>query len=585
MSTRLKAGYGAFFLLLLVTFFLKPLFGVINSYLIDQLLFALIIIIYVIFGMYLRKIEVSRTDVLVFIVLLLIPLITHAEIFQRYFYQEDFRYNLSTLRVSDIGDFYGYNSCDTPCYSSYYIVYPFLPFVILYKFFQADVNIYNLFTLVFLSSSAFFLYKLNQISFIVKSNVVNIISFIISLIYMTSPTYLESYVWISVGLEGGFVYSLMLIGIILYIFFLRNRSSYYFLGAFLVLLFLIKTSFARAGFLPLIFILLEILFLNRKNFKSFLIRCVLLISPTIYFLLQIGLIKQIFDRSGGNFGENVYALFAYLPQTIIPFGILSQAYPFFQKTFLFQIQLLKFNFFFTFGLLIFSSLLGLVFVFRNKIIFRLYLFIIISALICLFFFVNFGHLGKVDAIETFDMNLSRYFSGYSVTIGNRYFQGVNVLFNCVFFILLSALIGKFPKTRVFVIILLLVALIYNIRTIQIRNEVFSRDYGTIHKVFYEGILGLVPADDQKKILYLTNGDKWSGRINTEPSTFEAFYPTDTVVYINSKSNLLEEVKKGNYDKENFYAFYLDYDFGQRSYRFIDRTEEYRKKVFDKTGNL
>ena len=402
---------------------------------------------------------------------------------------------------------------------------------------------------------------------------------------MTSPTYLESYVWISVGLEGGFVYSLMLIGIILYIFFLRNRSSYYFLGAFLVLLFLIKTSFARAGFLPLIFILLEILFLNRKNFKSFLIRCVLLISPTIYFLLQIGLIKQIFDRSGGNFGENVYALFAYLPQTIIPFGILSQAYPFFQKTFLFQIQLLKFNFFFTFGLLIFSSLLGLVFVFRNKIIFRLYLFIIISALICLFFFVNFGHLGKVDAIETFDMNLSRYFSGYSVTIGNRYFQGVNVLFNCVFFILLSALIGKFPKTRVFVIILLLVALIYNIRTIQIRNEVFSRDYGTIHKVFYEGILGLVPADDQKKILYLTNGDKWSGRINTEPSTFEAFYPTDTVVYINSKSNLLEEVKKGNYDKENFYAFYLDYDFGQRSYRFIDRTEEYRKKVIDETDNL
>ena len=559
---------------LLITFFssvnleiyqnLKQFFEIKDAYLVDQLLFYILLLVVLIHGYLTRRIRISITDSLVLLLFLLIPFITHSEILERYFYKEDFYFNLNVLRDGEV-DFYYINS--------YFFTYPFLPIVVIYNFVGGAVHYYNFFTLILLSVSGFLLYKLNLIILPLKNNFVEVISILIALVYLTSPTYLDAYLWVSVGLEGGLMYSVMLLGIIYYLLFQKSKDSYYFLGAFIVLLVSLKTGFARVGFLPLIYLLIEILFISKRGISNLLIRGGLIIFPTILFLFNSGHLTKIFyppSEQSTGLAENLYLLLAYLPHAAIPYEALLFLYEFFINSFISQISPFDFNFYFSLGLIITISLLMWVFILKNKVLSRYILFFVTGSLICLFFFVNFGSLGKIGKIETFDKALSTY----SITIGHRYYQGVNILLMTAFFIIVSSFVLKYPKLIVLNAGLLIAIIMYNVPITKMHNRVFIKDYAAQNRAFYEGVLKAVPSDNRKKILYFTNGKKWTARIHADEHYLEAFYLSDTLILVNQESDVGEQMQKGSYKIGDVYAVYFD----EPTLTLLDQTQEYRNKL-------
>jgi hypothetical protein len=417
-----------------------------------------------------------------------------------------------------------------------------------------------------LAFSGFLLYKLIDLLIAKKALTAKLVSILFAALYLVSPSYLETYQWISVSLEGSYAYSLMLLGIILYLLFFKSRNSFYFLGAFIVFLLSLKTAFGRSGFLIIILFLFEILNLTRIIYlKSAAIRIFALLVPVVVFLSNTRYFKNP-ATSSGSIPENLYLLFAYLPASIFPIEFLQQMYSQYGNLSISQLSFFQYNFNFLFGSILTAVFVIAIFLLRKTSQSKFMLFGFISILITTYFFINFGSLGKLSNIEVFDKSLTKY----SIMPGHRYYQVSVIFFSLTLALMVASTRRQITYPVLFLGLIILTAYVSNIKT---HTTTFAKDYGIRHRKFFEGVQKLVPDDGSKKILYMTGESTDGVSIQVQNSYFYGFYQPETIDFLRNKSDFTNHIQLG-YVENHLYAF----SFNHKKLIIINESEDIKNEL-------
>lgn len=579
--------------------YLKNYFSIHDSYLIDQGLFLFIFFsIALIWIFFKRKIIFTYKNLvaLVFLILLasgyfIFLLNFQSEILNRYFIKDDQFVLLPALLREEALDYRYSNKLD-------YYYYHFGAAVMLFKFFHLDSYYYNVSILATMAlSGVVFLKLLNLINFsLQKSKWIKIITVLITLFYIVSPSIMDSFVYIEHSAATGYIVATFIASIYFYVIFLNNRSAkIYFILSFLLMLLLLKTAATRAGFLPVCLVLLEIAYFpkNSADRKSSLSRIVLLFAP---FLIMFK--SFLFPSSSGKLygiglghflnGDRIYLFFANIIPIIIPYQIMAWVVKTVKIITLGDFNAQTQNFFLNHILLMWGTLTFIIMTvatflsyLKNKsnIIIPLFWTFSVTSLA---FFIFFGNVVNENTFHPFNESLKIYASTFDQSIiiygtvpGSRYYPLPLMFFLITLYLILISLLNNLrQKTKNFILVIssLILALVVwsNINFTQEVNRSANEGIVTV-KLITEKILTMVPDNNEEKVIYST-----SGRINDIEYIirgFHGFFKYKAPEYFWQKEELVKYLKENKITEHNFFSFSFD----RKTLLVEDKSDETRKQ--------
>lgn len=579
--------------------FLKNHLSIPDSFLLDQVLFLLIFL-----GFLLILFIVKRKDtftyknlksftlsVLLFSGFFIFLLNYQSEILNRYFIKDDQFVLLPALLRDDALDYRYSNKLD-------YFYYPFGASVLLFKFFQLNTYYYNVFILASLALGGFaFLKLLGLINFDqLKTGLLKTFIVIITLLYIVSPSIMDSFMYIEHSAATGYIIAAFTASVFFYIKFLNKKSErFYFILSFLLMLFLLKTATTRAGFLPLCLILLEIVYFPREGSqrKYALVRILLLFIP--FFIMFKSFLfpsssGRLYGISFNRFlnGDRIYLFFANVIPAIVPYQIMAWVIKTIKIMFLGDFNAPTQNFFFNHTLLIsgmattaLMSISTFVMYLKNRIYKHVFIFWVFF-LMSLGFFIFLGNVVEENTAHSFSESLKIY-SGvfdqsiivYPATPGSRYYPLPLLFFIAALYLMFIAFASRLRKKlkhfALGLVCLVLGVLVWsNINFTQEVNR--SANEGIIPvKVITEKVLIMVPDNNEKKVIYST-----SGRINDIEYIirgFHGFFKYAAPEYFWQKEEMINYLKNNKIEKDNFFAFSFD----KKTLAVEDKTQETKKE--------
>ncbi|MBI4058770.1 hypothetical protein HY404_00865 [Candidatus Microgenomates bacterium] len=512
------------------------------------------------------------------------------ELLNRYFIKDDQFVLLPALLREDALDYRYSNKLD-------YFYYPFGASVLAYKFFHLNTYYYNLALLITLAIGAILFFKLLHLLNFRKNLGSVLLALLITLFYLVSPNIMESFMYIEHSTATGYIIAVFIASLYLYIKFLNNRSEkLYFILSFLLMLFLLKTSTTRTGFLPIFLIMLEIFYFPQKTKerKSALARITLLFTTFLImfkpFLLpsSSGKLYGIgFDRFLN--GDRIYLSFANIIPIIVPYQIMAWVVKSIKIIALGEFNAPTTNFIlnhaiFVWGVvtsILISSVTFILYLknkFTGKVILLFWFFFLTS----LAFFIFFGNVVNENTTHSFNESLKIY-AGifdqsiivYGATPGSRYYPLPLIFALTAFYLILTSIINWLgQKTKYFMLgftYLILIFLVWsNADFTQKANHSVNEGIVTV-KVITEKVLKMVPDNNEEKVIYSI-----SGRINDIEYIirgFHGFFKNKAPEYFWQKEELVKYLKENKIKKKNFFAFAFD----KRSLMVEDKTSITKKE--------
>lgn len=572
--------------------FLKNYLSILDSYLLDQglLLFTLLTVLFI-YVIIKRKTILTYKNLFasVFVTLLfggyfIFLLNFQSEILNRYFVKDDQFVLLPALLREDALDYRYSNKLD-------YFYYHFGFAVAMFKFFHLDAYYYNVFTLAGMALAAVILLKFLDY-LVTMHNLQGIWSkfqiAIVTLLFITSPSIMDSFVYLEHSVATGYIVAGTILSIYFYILFIENRSKkIYFFLSFILMLFLLKTTLTRAGFLPAFLVLLEIFnaLKNKKELELVILRSLLIFLPFFIiaqpYLSPPGSAGRLYGIGFERFInlDRIYLFFGNLIPVFFPFQFMS---PFFRS-----IRILALGEFntpttnFILNHMLFTS--GLIFiVFISVIIFILFikrvdakyiLYFWLAYIGSLLFYMLFGNVieKQLPPPHVFDLSLL----SYGTVPGLRYYPLPLIFILATFYFTFISIINRFRQkaknlTLSFTCFILTLIVWSNINFTQKVNRGANEGIITV-KVITEKVLSIVPDNDEQKVIYSTGG-----RINDIEYIirgFHGFFKYKAPEYFWQTEEMLKYLKENKIKKENLFAFYFD----KKTLMVDDKTEKVRRQ--------
>lgn len=557
--------------------FLKPMIGILDAYLIDQLFFLSLFFFLILITWFKLKAKINLHPFIIFLFLSLtiFMLIAQSEILQRYFIKDDLIVMLPKLNNTEL-----LHNAYTNYQDFYY--YHFIAFSLLFKLFHYNSYYYNIFALTTMALGAtIFLSLLRQVN--LKNGLKQIaLPLLITLFFLVSPAIMDNYMYLEHSVATGYIIASVILSAYFYIFFLKQRSQViYFILSYVLVLFLLKTTMARAGFWPLSLIALEIIFFPKSAKEKLfsLYRSTLLLIP-FYLMAKTYLTpnvhSRLFEVDFTRFIDidRLYLLFANLIPLIIPYQFLAGFYSQLRIILLSDVNAVTSNFilnnmFFTAGTIFFFVINSLIFIlWRKKAEVRYILFFWFCSIASLSFYIILGNAFD-KGINVFDFSVIHYPS----TPGSRYYP-LPLLFLLATFYLLIAKFFEKPRKKILYYTfcgILILAIWSNINFTQNVN----RDANTGIKAFKnvtEEMLKIIGNEPGEKVIYSTNGLIRS--VTFVGRGFAGFFGPPNPTYLDDKEELLKFLKSNKILKENLYAFYFD----EVTMQFVDDSSKIRSEM-------
>ena len=559
--------------------FLRRIFGFFDAYLIDQFLFFGVFSVLIWIGVRNKLIHIRASMILVTLLYVGFVFLTQSEILERYFIKDDIFVMIPAMLHPEAIDYRYTNKLD-------YFYYHFGVFSLLFRFFRLEAFYYNIFTMVtmgFAGAALLYLFKW----FYPKGRLVFwSIAVLSTLFFLSSPNILDSFMYMEHSTATGYIAICVVLSAYFYLRYLKERSLVFFFTSYSLLLFLLRTAMTRAGFWAACLVLLEFSFFfvtkKRKDFGGVLARSFIILLP-FYFIAKPYLVPA---SSGRLYGLNLarfvdadrlYLFFANFIPAFIPYQFWRPVYMSIRLAFLDQVSTPTQNFFLNnllfVGGVVFFTLVSLLILFlffkRINVFYVVYFWICTNA--SLLFYMLFGNVSRPKDGHIFDISILNY----GVTPGSRYYPLPIIFLTITFFIIAisvsSKLKGKFRGLAVFFAGFVLLITVGS-------NIVFSREANRsanggiiIARELTEGVLGLVPDNNEKKVVYSVSGEVKP--FNFIIRLFDYFYKYTPPVYITTKEDLLRFLKDNHIKGENFYAFTFD----QEALVFQDKSAELRKE--------
>lgn len=571
----------AFLLVILMVFYfsvhlsiyklLVPLTGILNAYLLDQLLFLFIFLLLLLICIVKKRIILDKLFFLIFLGFFIFVIVALNDILGRYFISDDLLVLFSHLVNSDGLD-YSYKSR----YDFFY--YQFLPFSLMFRFFRFNALFYNLFSLMAMALGASIFLKLliwlNEIyRFKYKT-----LALSISVSFLLSPSILEGFFYIAYSTGIGYVVTITLLSLLFYLQFLHNKSKiHYFLLSYVLMLVILKTATSRVGFWPVVLCAFEFLYWPKllKDRVSSIIRIFFLLVP-FYSMTEAFTVgtNQIYGISPSRFinPERIYLFFANIIPALVPYYIWAPVVRWLRSLDTIHQPLLAFianNIFLSSGIVFFvvvSAIIGIFYIRRYQV--QLPLIFWLCSLASFMFYAFFGYGTQTLNSKSFDYSLLAY---PSLTGSRYYILPLVFMLATTYSLLLTILKPLQDKIRKSIYRAVLLATILIVVSSLLFTKKVNYSFTKAiepKRIASEKVLQLVPNDMQIKALFATNGDVGQG--------FEYFYPwipQPTLSYFSDEQLLVQFLKKNKISRTNLYAFYFD----NQSLFFEDKSQQLREK--------
>lgn len=494
------------------------------------------------------------------LVLGVVTLLVHGILLNTYFYAEDSNYVMIPI-------------LNNYPLSSIMIGYPLLPFVLSVLLFKTNVYLYNIFSLILLSTSAFLFYWL--VNTLTKKKIIALVS---SLIYITTPSYLIAFPWQVLAQGTPFVFSVGLISILCLIYYQKNLKNTFYILSILFFIACLKAGFVRSAgivcvvgficFFPFQKLKIEI----KKGFIQF-IPFVLIWWSYLWF--------EFISKSSGFLQKNSSGVSIHNYLNSVSYFITTLFFPSSWGKFSFPIltalNIRVISYAYVIGLILIVFLVFLVFasLLKRK---SKYSWVVIFSIVIIFsniFYIPFFQNVPINT-QTFDQMFILSSPPYGP--GSRYLvfsaMGMGLLISLLYYKIFKkgTLVGLLSSILVGGLICLNGYLTFTTH----KEFIDSEERQT--KNLMENFMKVVPRDGKPKLIFSEN--PVFGPIDVNPGIY-GFYKLNENYYTRDRNELLVLVKSKYKDKNNFYSFYYNPD----TQVFTNTTLETRKKLFENSDKL
>ena len=262
--------------------FLKNYFSIIDSYLLDQLLFFFIFLIFLIIQFVKKRFVISIKELFISFAISALTFFILRQTLNRYFIGDDLFVMLDILKRPESLDFKYINRLD-------YYYYHFAPFSLIYKFFGYKAVYYNIFALLGFSLAASLFYKLLRYLNSLLKIKYDLLPLLATVFILSTPSILGHFHYLEHSVAIGYIVSAMILSIYFYLNFLNSKKKNYtyFVLSYILTLFLLKFSLTRSGFFPAVLVVIELLHGPWKDgeWKEKIFRIGLILAP-FYFMAK-----------------------------------------------------------------------------------------------------------------------------------------------------------------------------------------------------------------------------------------------------------------------------------------------------------
>lgn len=563
---------------LVIYTFLKKYFQIIDAYLLDQLLFFFIFLVFLLRGFSKKILFTKPVDWFYFFVFLAITFYLLGGLLQKYFIGDDLHVMLEVLKKPDVLNHHYVTKLD-------YYYYHFMPFTLIYRFFGYKVLVYNMVALAGFALAAFSIHKLLHYLSSLEKLKDKILPFLVAVFCLLTPSLLGHFHYLEHSVALGYVISASLFSIYFYLRYLEEgrKKPFLFLLSYLLLLFLLKFALTRSGFLPAILVLIEIFqFPKKKNDRLLaLVRILLVLVP--FWLIA----KSFFFRSAPvgivlyNIGASrflnparIYITVSALLPFLIPFQFLPGLVRFIRDVFNYNEYtspwFLK-NIFFSLGLICYfsySAALAILHFRKHRVKYAAVFWL--SAVVAIAFFTLAGWGEDISRdLANFDYSIIHYASQ---------FTGAAYVLQPLSFLLISLYLfwvgfAKNHKRLKLVIVAVLILVLVSSAGFGRKVIVDSTSGHIIYRALVENVLKLVPDDNQKKVLFSVGGEipcvKFLG-----VGDVGWFYKNTPPVYLFRQDELTKYLRDNEIRAKNLYA--ISYD--EKNLLFEDKSVQLRQEL-------
>ncbi len=543
-----------------VYWFLVEGLGIGFAYSIDQFLPLIVtsIVAFIVTKKYIPKVEVKKylsTNAIPILIIIITTLVVHGWVLGNYFFGEEPN---SVLRPVNIGE------VETPV--NYLRGWHLGIYLLSFELFYTNVLLYNIVSLTLYIFTAVILYIF--LNFLFNKRIMP--ALVGTLLFVTTPAYMDMFSW-QINASGMPI--ALSAGILCLIFLLtyqKTRKVFYFFLSLMFYLSMLKISFIRMHAfiaLPLYMCLLPNLSgsFRRPDFKKFVLSALPFLSIFLSYLLMVFLLPtHIFEKlsqgkmitsiglkqiSSAGYLETLSMMISYL---FIPSETAGLYYPkigLFLNKFTPGYQSITF----ILGLFIIVILFILVFLAIRKIrkdYGRLVLFSLIAifanVVLTPIFIQSYGNIAGMD--QRFSLTNPGNGPGLRYVFVSSF--GLTMLVAAITYWIAT----KQKKYLVAFLIPIFLLFVYYGYLNVISHTNALKDIHPKQSAIPNNVFSMVPKDGKKKLLYSANPAKNAIDLNIG-DWIHAFYELEELTYINSLDDVREKIENGEYEKNNFYAFY------------------------------
>lgn len=574
--------------------FLSPRIGMGWAYVFDQIT-PLAIAIATMFFFLIRKKNLKalfgrlKPHCRLLVLIFCLAFITHLGILYYYFWSEEPLFILEPITQNR--EFH-FHLGGTANLRGYFVAF----YALNYLLFGTNAFVYQLLNLTYFAVSALFVYW-----FVYLLTSKKTISTLAAVFFTTTPAYLDMFTWQNT--EYSPVLIMGLVSFIFLLYYKKNDKFIYYILSLMFFFCAIKLGFVRsAGFA---FVPLLLLFLPPFRHRK-LVHLLMLALPyfaiAIYFVVfeflnsELVTAANIFNNTGSlkkalnillnyrGVTENPSFLlpkfFFFITYLFIPSGLVADLLPSLRPLFtnvsivltLGKLSLLSMVFAFLIALKYKHSKTGRLVIFALAFIFLNMIHSIIGYQAT----DDFNPKNPVFA-DLLDKRFSNESSGYGP--GSRYLFASAVGVSLLFALTFARFVKKEWKT-LSIRFVLCVLIIAGNTYFTVRAQIGNFQGMTGYKSLVENIFKIVPRDEKPKLLISANPE--SNNLDRKFGGWEwlyGFYKKRELVYAANLQEAVELFKKGQYAKENIYAFFNN----PQTHTFADISQEARDYFFPNSG--